>query len=97
MTEPTCYYGDKPVYDPADREPDIVEEAELSKRDLMDHIDDKASEYAEEIGVDFWVAYKVIFDVLHDWVIDDFDRPENVGKVIKQNLRELSDNEKTEN
>ena len=90
MTEPTCYYGDKPVYDPKDRKPDIQELAELSKRDVHDHIDDKASEYADEIGVDFWTAYKVIFDVLHDWVIDDFDRQEDVGEVIKQNLRGLS-------
>ena len=90
MTEPTAYYGDEPVYDPADREPDIAEEAELSKRDMMDHIDDKVSEYADEFDVDFLVAYKTIFDVLHDWVIDDFDRQEDVGEVIKQNLRGLS-------
>jgi len=96
MTEPTTYYGEKPVYDPQDRPPDIAEEAELAKKDVIDHIDDKASEYAEEIGVDFWTAFQTIFEVMHDWVIDDFDRPEDVGEVIKQNLREMSDHEKTE-
>jgi len=90
MSKPICDYGDKSVYDPQDRKPDIVEEAELSKRDMMDHIDDKASEYANEFDVDFWVAYKTIFDVLHDWVIDDFSRSEDVGEIIKQNLREMS-------
>ena len=90
MSKPTCYYGDKPVHDPQDRKPDIKEEAELSKRDVIGHINDKAREYAEEIGVDFWTAYQIIFEVLHDWVIDDFNRPEDIGEVIKQNLREMS-------